>query len=307
MDRLFCLAQTDADQQDNRVKCKMESLSYIASCHLYYTNIGKMSVLACRMRLMPSIGKSVAHSSRSITFNRLMGRSIFSSANRNDINIRPNTRSETLPSKTSVGIAKTRATLLEANSLRMMFRDAGKRSHNALGGIRFVSSTTTVKDTDIEELQYTPMRSNYRHRWIMWVVIGMNIVVTVMWKESYDHLEEKKDDSYLILMRELFVPRWKDLQEGRWWMLMTCAFSHTTITRLAWDVGMLYTIAPPLAAVIGPSMFLGLYICSGATTALSCLLWKRYSGDIKGEDLDNLGADGECTFILDMHLYHHII
>lgn len=161
--------------------------------------------------------------------------------------------------------------------------------------------TKVDREKITELLSEKPMRSQYPHRLVMWTLMAGGIFVSMAEAHGRDELRSRNTNVWLTFVDKYFKVTWSDLQDNRWWKLFTSSFLCTTPNLLAMNSIMLYWAAPPLIAIMGPTAFIGLYLCSGAVTSLSVLSWRRFNPFNNTEshlntqevNIDNLGADGE--------------
>lgn len=247
-----------------------------------------MSKLACGIRSMMAKNAFLRISRQAATSNGLIRQSIFTNAR--TVHQTAN-RDKTIvsPSSSNTTISPLTPQMSLKNTIQrgiLLF----KKIRNETLAIASESSETITT----EQLKYMPINTSYRHRWVVWLLIGGNLVVFAMWAFALDQVEKNKDHTLIDLWKKTFTPRWNDLENKDWWKFVRSSFNYTTPGHCMIDSAMLYLFAPPVVAIMGPSAFIGLYLCSGALTSISCLLWQQYSPFDRQEiDLDNLGADGE--------------
>ncbi len=121
------------------------------------------------------------------------------------------------------------------------------------------------------------------------VIVGLNVVVWLAWKHGH-HLQVGIPE----LLLDNFLVSLSSLEEGRWWTLLTSAFSHAMGLHLMVNMIVLKSFGQPLEQAWGSRRFVGFYLCaavasSAAHASLSYFGW---------EDIPALGASGAIAGVL---------
>lgn len=78
---------------------------------------------------------------------------------------------------------------------------------------------------------------------------------------------------------------------GAYWQIITSAFSHVSVTHIAFNMVALYFLGPQLEAVLGRARFLGLYLVSALTGSLAVMF-------LSDPHSQTLGASGAIFGLL---------
>ncbi|KAI6382004.1 hypothetical protein MCOR25_000884 [Pyricularia grisea] len=133
--------------------------------------------------------------------------------------------------------------------------------------------------------------SRFTYRLILWGVFVGPCLVVFYWWASAKVKASKGDDSQLKWMLENFTLSRKNLNEGRWWTLITSAFSHKDPIHLLFNMLTLrFGVDAALHAGLGPSRVL--LLATGA--ALSSSYAGLWDGETRKHSIDRpgLGASG---------------
>lgn len=91
-------------------------------------------------------------------------------------------------------------------------------------------------------------------------------------------------------MRENFLVSWTALEQGRWWTLVTSAFSHNLLLHLLVNMFVLWSFGSLIESVLGRGLFLVFYLVA---SVMSSLVHSVVSAYYVGEpSVAALGASG---------------
>lgn len=122
------------------------------------------------------------------------------------------------------------------------------------------------------------------------IIIILNVLVFAAWSTSTGTY------SKLNFMAENFLVSWAALSEGRYWVLMTAAFSHNMFWHLLMNMYVLNSFGPIIERMIGSTQFIKFYLVAGVVSSLSHA-W--VSAWIMGRpDISALGASGSVSGII---------
>lgn len=114
------------------------------------------------------------------------------------------------------------------------------------------------------------------HQWLLWVLLGINATVFVIWQYADNSSQRYKDPALWIAMYKNFMCSFLNLNEGRWWVLFSACISHSDLQHFAFNMLSLFFMATPVLALIGPSTFLALYFGAGMASCTFSLGWRKY-------------------------------
>ncbi len=122
------------------------------------------------------------------------------------------------------------------------------------------------------------------------ILILLNVVVYLMW--SYG--EEMGVSSRF--MAENFLVSWAHLEDGRYWTLITSAFSHNMFLHIALNMFVLNSFGPIVDYTLGPKRFISFYLIASVISGLAHAIVSRY---IVGDGgIPALGASGAISGII---------
>lgn len=125
---------------------------------------------------------------------------------------------------------------------------------------------------------------------IVYFLIILNFAVYAAWLI----LGHNGVESYF--MTQNFLVSWQALLEGRFWTLVTSAFSHNLFWHFLMNIFVLRSFGPVLARVLGAFRFLKFYILAAIISSLSHALVSAF---ILGDPgLPALGASGAISGLI---------
>lgn len=134
--------------------------------------------------------------------------------------------------------------------------------------------------------------SRFTYRLILWgVFVGPCLVVFYWWASATVKASKNDDISQLKWMLENFTLSRKNIEEGRWWTLITSAFSHKDPFHLLFNMlSLRFGVEAALHTGLGPLRVL--LLATGA--ALSSSYASLWDGATRkhGADRAGLGASG---------------
>ncbi|HXH74483.1 MAG TPA: rhomboid family intramembrane serine protease [Bacteriovoracaceae bacterium] len=129
------------------------------------------------------------------------------------------------------------------------------------------------------------MKSPY----LLKVIISLNVLVTLGWFLS-------GNTPWFSFMLDNFLISWTGLEEGRFWTLLTSAFSHSSLFHLMINMYVLFGFGIVLHQLLGPAAFLNFYLISGISGSfMHALMSKLFIGE---PGMPALGASGAIAGIV---------
>jgi membrane associated rhomboid family serine protease len=97
-------------------------------------------------------------------------------------------------------------------------------------------------------------------------------------------------------MAENFLISWRHLEDGRYWTLITSAFSHNSLLHIVLNMFVLNSFGPIVQYTLGTKRFLGFYLAASVASSLAHSYVSKY---IVGDgDIPALGASGAISGIV---------
>lgn len=133
----------------------------------------------------------------------------------------------------------------------------------------------------------------HRSRFIF-VLILLNICVFFLWLAvSLGYLPTTINQSF---MEQNFLVSWEALNAGRYWTLLTSAFSHTLFFHIFLNMFVLQSFGPIVHSVLGFKRFAAFYFTAAVVSSFS---HAAVSAFILGKpDLPALGASGAVSGVI---------
>ncbi|GAA94807.1 uncharacterized protein L969DRAFT_90816 [Mixia osmundae IAM 14324] len=128
-------------------------------------------------------------------------------------------------------------------------------------------------------------------RWtkpLLYSLVGANILVFGAWQYAK---EPGAPRGMLARMMRTFTISWHNLQQGRWYTLITSCFSQMSLAHLAANLITLVSFAPLVMQVVGNTRFLSLYMAAGLSGGVLQLASNAYYR----QDTPALGASGSLS------------
>lgn len=125
---------------------------------------------------------------------------------------------------------------------------------------------------------------------VVQIIILVNIAVYIVWSFSGGA------DSEPNFMIQNFLVSWVGLTEGRFWILITSAFSHIMLLHLFMNMFVLNSFGTIVENTLGFSRFIKFYIMASVTSSLSHALVSAWI--LKQPELPALGASGAVSGIV---------
>lgn len=98
------------------------------------------------------------------------------------------------------------------------------------------------------------------------------------------------------VMTENFLVSWTDLVEGRYWTLLTSAFSHNMLLHIALNMFVLNSFGTIVERTLGPRRFLAFYLIAGVVGSLGHVLVSKFI--LNDPNLPALGASGAISGVI---------
>ncbi|PWN29587.1 rhomboid-domain-containing protein [Jaminaea rosea] len=138
--------------------------------------------------------------------------------------------------------------------------------------------------------------NRYQTSLVVGGLILINIAVFLAWQYATYSWTDYKDPRPYLWMERNFLAGRPNLDGGRWWTLITCAFSQSHLDHFFLNMFTLTAMAPIVAQLIGPPALLCLYFGAGLSTSLTSILWHE-ARQSKGPHMSH-GASGAVYSIL---------
>ncbi|KAH9943094.1 uncharacterized protein BXZ73DRAFT_40535 [Epithele typhae] len=113
--------------------------------------------------------------------------------------------------------------------------------------------------------------SNY----IFYGIMALNGAVFVGWQMATAEWKSLGDSSSYIRMRKNFTSSIYNLQQGRWYTLITSSFSHENFGHIFFNGFTYFFFAPAALKMLGNASFLALYLGGGVVCSLTSVLWNQ--------------------------------
>lgn len=129
----------------------------------------------------------------------------------------------------------------------------------------------------------------YNRRLVSKIII-VNIVIFLFWNLGSSSESESE------FMVNNFLVSWNHLLDGRYWVLLTSAFSHTMLFHLFMNMFVLRSFGSVVEATLGSQRFLKFYLIASVVSSLSHALVSTYL--MNKPDLPALGASGAVSGVI---------
>ncbi|KAJ3186495.1 hypothetical protein HDU85_007315 [Gaertneriomyces sp. JEL0708] len=104
----------------------------------------------------------------------------------------------------------------------------------------------------------------------------MNTAVFLTWKYAEARRDSYGDWKLYMTMRENFLVSYQRLKDGKWWTMVTCAFSQSQPLHFLINMYVLYQFGPAVMGIIGAPQFVGLYLAAGTVGAACSALYNQF-------------------------------
>ena len=121
-------------------------------------------------------------------------------------------------------------------------------------------------------------------------LIVLNVVVYLMWNYGAELGISQR------FMAENFLVSWAHLEDGRYWTLLTSAFSHNTLLHIALNMFVLNSFGPIVDYTLGPRRFITFYLIASVVSGLAHAVVSQYI--IGDGNIPALGASGAISGIV---------
>ena len=121
-------------------------------------------------------------------------------------------------------------------------------------------------------------------------IITINIAVFIAWYVS------QVGDPDLIFMRDNFLVSWDGLAEGRYWTLLTSAFSHNMFLHIFINMYVLQSFGSILEKLLGFTRFIRLYLFAALVGSISHCVVSKFL--LEEPQLPALGASGAIAGLI---------
>ncbi|KAJ1923769.1 hypothetical protein IWQ60_005657 [Tieghemiomyces parasiticus] len=120
-----------------------------------------------------------------------------------------------------------------------------------------------------------PKTSQSTAQILIYIIMGINGVVFLTWSVAEDLFRSQNRPALLEYMNRNFITSLENYEAGRYWTLLTSAFSHNNMPHMFLNLFALYSFAVPVASLIGITQFCGIYMLSALTGSIASLAYKR--------------------------------
>lgn len=125
---------------------------------------------------------------------------------------------------------------------------------------------------------------------IIHVIIFLNVLVFLAWMKASGSPEQ------LAWMNSNFLVSGESLRDGRYWTLISSAFSHSLLLHIVLNMMVLNSFGPVIESILGITRFLNFYFVAAIVSSISHVLVSTY---IMGDpDIPALGASGSVSGII---------
>lgn len=124
---------------------------------------------------------------------------------------------------------------------------------------------------------------------IIRIILFLNLLVFLAWFFSPSY-------GYFPFMIDNFTVSWIGLMEGRYWTLLTSAFSHSAFFHFFINMYVLLGFGHALRSVLGRWNFLSFYLLAGLTGSFMHALLSAFL--IRAPEMPALGASGAIAGII---------
>ncbi|CAG8527385.1 18915_t:CDS:2 [Dentiscutata erythropus] len=143
----------------------------------------------------------------------------------------------------------------------------------------FKTSLTSFKNPFYgRSLKHFHLFKNYGSEDLMiHYIIASNILVFLSWRLAEMNAVEYRNPTYLNFLSRNFVVSIENVKDGRWWSVITCAFSHKDLDHLIVNMFVLWGFGKQILEMLGRRQFLFIYFGSALSASLSYLLHTAYT------------------------------
>lgn len=150
-------------------------------------------------------------------------------------------------------------------------------------------------------------------RWPLYMIGTINLFIYAGWEYSKFESDNHQDHEWINFMLQNFTLNWSNITQGRPWVLLTQCVSHNASWHFLFNMVTLFSLAPPVIAMIGPGQFVSLWLFSGLFSGLVSLQWTKQVETKFRDDLSppekemlqmnrtSLGASGKCSILSVSH------
>ncbi|CAG8542994.1 21428_t:CDS:2, partial [Racocetra persica] len=129
-----------------------------------------------------------------------------------------------------------------------------------------------------ESLKYFhPFKKHGSEDLMIHYIVASNILVFLFWKLAEMNAIEYRNPTYLNFLSRNFVVSIENVKDGRWWNVVTCAFSHKDLDHLIVNMFVLWGFGRQILEMLGRRQFLFIYFGSALSASLSYLLYTNHT------------------------------
>jgi membrane associated rhomboid family serine protease len=121
-------------------------------------------------------------------------------------------------------------------------------------------------------------------------IIMLNVVVYLLWGYATQNITN------LEFMSQNFTVSWSGLMEGRFWILLTSAFSHTELWHLLLNMFVLRSFGSIMESTLGKKSFIQFYLVAAVLSSLAHAVVSAYL--MNQPDLPAVGASGAISGLI---------
>ncbi|KAJ2247898.1 hypothetical protein GGI13_004866, partial [Coemansia sp. RSA 455] len=121
-------------------------------------------------------------------------------------------------------------------------------------------NTYRNNNNNSQQQRRLPLFSNITPESAVYLLIGVNGVMFLVWTTASQRFNSLGDKSMLTWLTRNCSTMWVNLAQGRIWTLVTPAFSHVDPMHLFVNMFVLYSFGTDVARMLGAKRFLGFYL-----------------------------------------------
>ncbi|PWY97453.1 rhomboid-domain-containing protein [Testicularia cyperi] len=140
--------------------------------------------------------------------------------------------------------------------------------------------------------------AKYPDSTFIYALFLINAVIFLVMLYADQSFKKYADPRLAITMYKHFMCSMQNLQEGRWWTLLTSSLAHRDPMHILFNMVTLGFMAPPVLALTGPSTFLALYFGGSLVSNVVSLLAKTLLHDGQHARVPSMGASGSIYALM---------
>ncbi|SJX62505.1 related to PCP1-mitochondrial serine protease [Sporisorium reilianum f. sp. reilianum] len=120
----------------------------------------------------------------------------------------------------------------------------------------------------------TRLFSRLPANFVLYTIIALNVLVFGSWLYAAESMRKFSDPRMYLFMSKNFLSGYLNVQQGRWWTMLTSCVSHETLDHFLLNMVSLAFMAPPVLALTGPTTFVLLYFGAGVVSSVVSMVGK---------------------------------